>query len=375
MNATRTKLAKTFFIATMPQYLRVRRRRNASTASMLRMEGLMDPDAVNHKRDRDFSQEEAFSGMNLSEENNVSESHVDLSEASLPQRKKMRRSSAIWRHVESTVPSPTNVQFINATLEDDETLSPKRRRTSQKLTLIDNSTISSFVPVQTTTKKTSYKILNPLERMVDDSLKEVIAGSKSAHEHWLLCRNDANFLQDRAKYILWGGAANLLHACALWNDTETASELLLWASAQGVVEPLTQAVDADGNSPYRTAQLVGHDAVADVIASFGGDVDYVYDVYCLDESAPDDDDDSNLSSSAENTDQVKLCHLDGGVGYWDEKGELVVEVFVPSGRTTGTKTRIVKTGMGMTILKTKIRKIVTMETAETFAMKRRIGLE
>lgn len=282
----------------------------------------MDPDAANNKRNRDFSQEEAFSGMNLADENQ-SESHVDSSEASLPQRKKMRRSSAIWRHVESTGPSPANVQFIDAVLEDDEIVSSKRRRMSQKLTLVDNSVSSSFVPVQTT-KKPSYKVLNPLERMVDDSLKKVIAGSKSAHEHWIWCRNDSNFLQDRAKYILWGGTANLLHACALWNDTETASELLLWASAQGIVETLTHAVDAEGNIPYRTAQMVGHESVADVIASFGGDDDYVYDVYCLDESAPDDDD-SNLSSSAENTDQVKLCHLDGGVGYWDEKGELVVE--------------------------------------------------
>jgi hypothetical protein len=295
---------------------------------MLRLEGLMDPDAVNNKRNRDISrEEEAFSGMNLSEDSQT-ESCVDSSEASLPQRKKMKRS-AIWRHVESTttVPSPTNVQFIDAVLEDDEIATSKRRRTSQKLTLIDTSTISSFAPVETT-KKSSYKVLNPLERMVDDSLKEVIAGSKSAYVHWNWCRNDSNFLNDRAKYIQWRGQGNLLHACALWNDTETASELLMWAAAQGSVELLTQAVDAEGNIPYRTAQLVGHDAVADVIASFGGDDDYVYDVYCLDESPPDDDD-SNLSSSAENPEQVKLCHLENGVGYWDEKGELVVEIPAP----------------------------------------------
>jgi hypothetical protein len=292
---------------------------------MLRLEGLMDPDAVNNKRNRDVSQEEAFSGMNLSEDSHT-ESCVDSSETSLPQRKKMRRS-AIWRHVVPSTGSPTNVQFIDAVLEDDEIASSKRRSSSQKLTLIDSSKKSSFVPVETT-KKSSYKVLNPLERMVDDSLKEVIAGSKSAHVHWNWCRNDSNFLQDRAKYIQWCGQGNLLHACALWNNTETASELLMWAAAQGAVEVLTQAVDAEGNIPYRTAQLVGHNAVADVIASFGGDDDYVYDVYCLDESPPEDDE-SNLLSSAENPEQVKLCHLENGVGYWDEKGELVVEFPAP----------------------------------------------
>lgn len=262
---------------------------------------------------------EAFSGMNLSDERNE-----DTSESSLPRRKKMRRS-VVWRQVESTERPPKNVQFIDAVLEEtEEEVHSKKRRTSQKLTLIDSSSSSSgFIPVKTA-QKASYRVLNPLERMVDDSLKEVIAGSKSAHDHWIWCRNDPNFLQNRAKYIQWGATANLLHACALWNDVETASELLLWAAAQGVIEVLTQAIDEEGNTPYRTAQLVGHEAVAEVIASFGGDEDYVYDVYCLDETQLDDD--VHLSSSVEDDEQVKICHLHGGVGYWDEKGELVVEM-------------------------------------------------
>ena len=60
-------------------------------------------------------------------------------------------------------------------------------------------------------------------------------------------------------------------------------------------------------------------------ATMGSDDGFVIDVYCLDDDKTTDSRASNDGSFDELGDRV-TCELLGGVGYWDETGELVLEI-------------------------------------------------
>jgi hypothetical protein len=323
---------------TMPQYLRVRRRRNAQTSTMLQLEGLME----GRKRNRDVSEQmEALADLNLQQHGDAP---TPDSSATATSNKKHR--TAVWRRVDWSPATHKDkkkkCRVIDAVLEDEtqeeEEVSEHATTKRRRLTLVTTNfaTVSSVLKLSSSVGKIpggvgGYKILHPLERLVDDSLQFVAGGSKTSAQHWELCRNDPSFIDDRFKWYSWCNAevGNILHACALWNDPETASNVL---KQRGVdVETITQAVNGENLTPYQVAQLLSHEQVCQVLEVFGGDSTYdsgfVIDVYCLDEdNTIHDDDITTHHRNTNNDDDPVTCELLGGVGYWDERGELVLEL-------------------------------------------------
>lgn len=381
-----------------PQYLRVRRRRNAQTAIMLRMELVGD----GKKRNRDLAEEmEAFAELAFHEDDTVETipgaqaSTTCPSPVSRRQQKKPRRTSLVWRRVESKdttanwhgqhlsqqspprsqIPPPSPrpqqqsnqgvetqaLRIIDAVLDEDELLPEegpmKRRRVGRRLTLIDaerqnlvrNSTVPSsrLGETSSTTNKgvaqsrkgtksgrIRYKVLNPLERMVDASLQQVAVGKKTPQQHWEWCRNDPIFLPDRTPWYEWCNeeTGSILHATALWNDPDTTANIL---SMLREPSRILTARDGEGRTAYDIAQLSGHAHVCQIIEAFGGDNrfdhddddddDYVIDLYCLQDDADVNGEDGlDLGTGGHPTnDEEMVCALRGG--YWNDQGELVLE--------------------------------------------------
>ena len=300
----------------MPQYLRVRRRRNASTAAMIQMEGLME----GRKRSRELSEQlELLADLNLQE---------------TPAAANKKPRTAVWRRIEE---DPKDGRVFDAVLEEESngesgSIAHSRVKKRRRLTLVDSSVVDgSFSSLQqdnhqppiSPPKHAGYKVLNPVERLVDDSLLQVAAGTKTAAQHWQFCWQDPRLgsNSNNIDMILWCNlqVGNLLHCCALWNDVDTAT---------AVVSRLPQmiaAVDGEGRTPYQVAELSGHDQICSILAAGDG---FVFDVYCLDESSSGHD---NLVPGTGTVDSdeaqiVTCCELQGGVGYWDDKGELVLEI-------------------------------------------------
>ena len=270
----------------MPQYLRVRRRRNASTAAMLQMEGIVS----NNKRSLD----DLAADLSLKDDDDL-------------RHKKKRRSSAVWRKIDSTAAQEFSADsnkdmMVDAVLEDAD-VNNGRSKKRRRLTLVDPS---STAPQKQKKKLSGYRVLEPAERMVDDSLQQVAAGTRTVQEHVQFCTSHAI-----SNWQNWCNAelGNVLHACALWNDAEMAASIL---SSSRQVEALVGAVNGQGQTPYQVARLVNHEPVCEVLEAFGGDDAFVVDMYCL-------EDDNNC------THEAMTCELAGG--YWDEDtGQIVLEM-------------------------------------------------
>ena len=279
---------------------------------MIRLEGL-----EGKKRSRDISEEmEALADLNL-----------EKPAESKPSKR--RRTAAVWRRIDSSPDwKDEKCQVMDAVLEESSDNSRQSKR--RKLTLVAPESLD----VPTTKAKPSrpaYKILHPLERLVDNSLQGAAIGSRTVAEHWNLCRNDPSLIENRSKYYTWcnADAGNLLHVCALWNDPETAATALSCLPNEKLVEDMIQALDGEGRTPLAVAHMCGHQQVYEVLEAFGAtmgsDDGFVIDVYCLDDDKTTDSRASNDGSFDELGDRV-TCELLGGVGYWDETGELVLEI-------------------------------------------------
>lgn len=284
--------------------LRIKRRIHEEPLPYLRLEGLNGP----KKRQRGEDQQ-------LSE---LMQSNASLNENSseyASSKKQNTKSYAVWKLMkpESGVKQERSYRIVDALLEDD---GPKTKR--RKLTVLETSSQTELVSDSTVKvkRKTPLKVLDPLSRLVDDSLQEVHTGNKPVSDHYRFIRTDPRLAHHLKIWVAWSHSSggNLLHACAMWNDLEIASQIL----QQDI--SLTEAVDGDGRTPYELAQLSGHDSVCQVLEAFGGDTtNYVYDIFYLD--------DSEIPEEANEIEDnpIASVELSSGVGYWTPLGELVLE--------------------------------------------------
>jgi hypothetical protein len=259
--------------------------------------------------------------------------------------KRRKKSCAVWKRLSLEQDKQHSYRIVDAMLEGDGRITKRR-----KLTLLDTSQttttssaadvahatttasggMGSLLPKVTGRRKTTLRVLDPLSRMVDDSLQDVHAGSKSIQDHVQFVTMDSRMVQDAKKWLAWchSSGGNILHACALWNDVEGASELLGQQLTGSMISTLTEAVDGDGRTPYEVAQLSGHDSVCQVLEAFGGDTtNYVYDIFCLEDDGETGGDENHSFDDGEGTeeDERMTVELRGGVGYWTPEGELVLQ--------------------------------------------------
>lgn len=236
---------------------------------------------------------------------------------------------------------------------DDNNLRSKKRR---KLTLLDSSTIadgppaspSSSSPVKKKKRGKALRVLDPLTRMVDDSLQEVLIGEKTVESHYRQLTTDPRFtmreLEAQTKWMTWSldGGENLLHCCALWNDASIANEILKRFNDSGrnprngnssVRLALMEALNGDGQTPYEIAQAIGHTRVCEVLEVYGGDTsNYVYHIFYLDhdglvKTRPNDNGTVGGGSTFdfEEGPGITTAEMSNGIGYWTPEGELILE--------------------------------------------------
>ena len=320
--------------------------------------------------------------------------------AAVPRR--TTTAAAIWKRVEvleggdalfpgSSASSGLNgekrCRVVEAVLEQDER-STKRR----KLTVLGEATPGDTKSKQQQQrKKSGYLVLDPVTRIVDDSLNMVHTGERSTTEHYSMITTDPRLATHARTWMVYNHrAGNLLHACAHWNDVELAHDLLRQNLPKDL---LSEAMDGDGRTPYEVAELCGHTSIVELLEAFGADTsNYVYDMFVPEDiemetaAAPpsamatstssamsqstvdpgaDAEDDTfnplvktplNIGSSNgvgvspaaaaaspggvpataasgpphppdfANIDTSRLLALQGGVGYWTEDGELILEV-------------------------------------------------
>jgi hypothetical protein len=285
--------------------LRIKRRKHEEQLPYLRLEGLNGP----KKRQRGVDQQ-------LSE---LMQSNASLSEnssADAASKEQKTKSYAVWKLMkpESGVKRGHSYRVVDALLEDEDGPKTKRR----KLTVLETSSQTELVSDSTAKakRKPALKVLDPLTRLVDDSLQEVHTGNKPVSDHYRFIRTDPRLAHQFKIWVAWSHSSggNLLHACAMWNDLEIASQILQLDIS------LTEAGDSDGRTPYELAQLSGHDSVCQVMEAFGGDTtSYVYDIFYLD--------DNELPEEANEIEDNPMAsvELSSGVGYWTPLGELVLE--------------------------------------------------
>ncbi|KAL3909049.1 MAG: hypothetical protein SGILL_008246, partial [Bacillariaceae sp.] len=340
--------------------------------------------------------EHPLPGLRLEGVSNVPQ-HVIPEESSYQQSQqsisKKRSSAVLWKRLDplsADVEATSNSRYriVNAVFDNDkETVEDEEgHHKRRKLTVLNTVTTdehgnfdgnnpaapsplhslltgkntstptSSSSPTKKKKKKQPLKILDPLTRIIDDSLNQVLQSTHSCHNHFLLLTTDSRFTLQPAelqhKWMAWRSASgnnNLLHCCALWNDSTTASELLQHSGSivqssnsnnisgnsnnESLQSTLMEAVDEDGRTPYEVAKVVGHTSVQQVLEAYGGDTsNYVYDIfYYLDDRDEATSDrefwDAEDNNEGDNPSDVMMitAKLTSGVGYWTPEGELVLE--------------------------------------------------
>lgn len=309
-----------------PTYLRIRRRRQAGTAlTMIRMVGIEDDNRKRGRTDDEWIGELA-AGLSLTTQ--TSEENEDL--------RRVRPRSAVWRKISSEEAEHSapprgrrraSFRVIDAVFSDDESGDPgshDHRPKRRRLTLVDaNDFAESLIPLPQnagSNQQQSYKVLDPAQRLVDDSLQLVFSSEISPAEHFNFVTTDERLVRDMRSWLSWSNAelGNLLHACAFWNETEIARELL----SRGV-DGIADEIDAGGRTPYQVAEAARNSEICEVLEAFGADCgNFVYDVYRMDEpvSAKEEE-----SIPQEDVDDTVSCELNGGFGYWNDDGRLVLE--------------------------------------------------
>eukprot|EP00934_Nitzschia_sp_Nitz4_P008171 Nitzschia sp. Nitz4//scaffold77_size91520//55973//57127//NITZ4_004895-RA/size91520-processed-gene-0.35-mRNA-1//1//CDS//3329558006//8161//frame0 len=257
---------------------------------------------------------------------------ADAWSAQYPSSSTNKRSRVLWKRVEASTLSgkedAESYRIVHAKLEnfqgdDDVENQPQSKR--RKLTLTMGQTVGSLQQP----KKNVYKVLDPVSRMVDDSLQQVHQGMKSVSQHYQWVISDPALYKHQQSYnpskpnkwLVWNHSSggNLLHACALWNDVEVAAELL---QTHDLASSLCEAIDEDGRTPYEVAQLSGHTSICEVLEAFGGDTtNYVHDLFFLDDQ---DDGEECIESDTDGTSNQHV-ELASGVAFWNTDGELVIE--------------------------------------------------
>ena len=328
--------------------LRIKRRRTDEPLPFLRLEGLdgrvkrrREGDSNNSNKNIDSNLSNLFQnatnlhgkqvdGRNTNTTNNTSDSTTTATTTTTTTTS-ITKSSAVWKRVSPDNDEAHSYRIVDALLEDD---GPKTKR--RKLTVLETSSQKDLLPSSSDKKvsvrrKTPLKVLDPLSRLVDDSLQEVHGGTKSVPDHYRFIRMDPRLAYDfHTKWIAWSHSSggNILHACAMWNDVEIASEILQLSSSLPVPPNLTEAGDGDGRTPYELAQLSGHDSVCQVLEAFGGDTtNYVYDIFCLEEDDNGDEhrEQGDKKKKEQEEQTMAAVELTSGVGYWTPHGELVLE--------------------------------------------------
>ncbi|KAL7560024.1 hypothetical protein ACA910_013515 [Epithemia clementina (nom. ined.)] len=336
------------------QYLRVKRPLNATAPATLRLEGLQEGSHAAKSTTCSL----AFSSLSISQHSNDDN---DTNTTQNDSNSRKRPTTAVLKRVtdvgQELFFSPTASQtsctqiyrVVEAILAEDENEIVSAGNKRRRLTLVSSKTLSdhrSFEQLFRNTqgenatddtgkkkKKKPLRVLNPLERMVDESLKQVYQGGISPRQHYEYVCNNESLCSRRRYWLAWNNVemGNLLHACALWNDSELTAELLSDKQQQDNTRFATQT-DGDGRTPYQIAQLMGHESVSKVLEAFGADVtNYAYDLYSLD--IVEDATGMHLSNSNNENRHPKTmeeeedlhCDLQGGYGYWDEEGRLMLE--------------------------------------------------
>jgi hypothetical protein len=99
------------------------------------------------------------------------------------------------------------------------------------------TTISSLPFVRSVSNKVLYPVHTPLQRMVDESLKNAHAGLTHPMDHvryiqsTVIPMSSTSRMSSNDEMILWllwcnQEIGNILHVCALWNDLDTAENIL-----------------------------------------------------------------------------------------------------------------------------------------------------
>ena len=305
-------------------FLRIKRRRTEDPFPFIRLEALNHPSLPPYHQQHATKKRGRLHGDgNLADvdSENISDFLEHHEEA--PQ---YPAASLLWKRLEPSQEESESCRIVDALLEQeneqDARLNKRRRLTlldtSNNMTKRATTTDSSSAP-STTSRKPALKVLDPVSRMVDDSLQQVHRGSRTISEHYRFITTDRRLMSnyDTRKWLLWSHSSggNILHACALWNDMEMAAELLQIPNLAG---PLCEAVDGDGRTPYEVAQLSGHDSVCEVLEAFGCDTsNFVYDIFCLEEG------DNELLHDEKYA--PTTVELTSGVAYWTPNGELMLE--------------------------------------------------
>jgi hypothetical protein len=353
-------------------YLRVRRRRNAVAALKIHLEGILDEEDTSEPPPSALVSTMKHDEKADQELRCVIDQRPKYSDSRRPSK---RAKKAIWRrvsHVDHEVildhvyvpyskdeTKKREFRVVEAILQDGDDAdgasdgySPYKRR---RLTLVQSSVDSTSgsgsrrsssnqlqdsVPGSAVrVVRKPYKILPPNERSIDDSLKQVFVGKKMVSEHYELCCTDPRFESTRWRWLEHRNSdhGNLLHACALWNDVDVAVQLLLdHQNRDWAVQALVHVRDGDGRTPLHVAELCGHDRIVRLLREATGESDdetYEFDLYCLDTddgASAHEFSDGNESHELDGTAAPTLnCELDGGVGYWDESGQLVLSLIPP----------------------------------------------
>lgn len=223
-----------------------------------------------------------------------------------------RKETALEPHQAVSFITKRSLTCVDAILEGES--SSKKQRL---LTLVQESPSSS--PAHK--KQRRATIMNPAARLVKESLEMVQAGNKTVLQHLNYIEQDPGLSLDCKMWILveCEDGSNILHLCALFNDVEMCRRLCMVYSSHKFLEHS----DHSHQRPYQVALSTSHVHVAEVLEAFGADTsDFVYDIYHLHKGVMEEEDD------------IKQHHplrvdLSGGVGYWNEFGELILEALCP----------------------------------------------
>lgn len=172
-----------------------------------------------------------------------------------------------------------------------------------------------------------------------EMLQQLMPSSTAGFEAWTWCGNQGTS----------NNVGNWLHAAALWDQDSVAEEILSWLREQenatlpslltqpkSILTHLFEALDGDGCTPFKLAQMSGNTSTMVVIESYGGksvhtdndpNESTVFDLYCL---VPNSHCDINNNDDAVNDtleeSMVLDCELQNGyMGYWNNQGELVLD--------------------------------------------------